>query len=237
MAAEAQRLARFVSVETGLECDIRYGRDSEGNRWYLLRPAGTPADHSFAVRTTIRWRRIIVAFEPGKFAGDLVSAMGNADATGRATFRTILQKCADRGAEVAFRVNDESCDIGREGTWPKHWTRLSLSLNSRIEPREGGDTPGFDLALPWSRLFVAAILALLPVQSEEVDAQPSVAGFAEGAASIHLSTRYERDRRNRAAAIAIWAQSVKHAGWTSAPGTGTWRTASSKSTTRHQFPF
>ena len=204
MATESEQLAHFVSTETEITCDVLDGVDSQGDPWYLLRPAGVPADHAFAVRATMRWRRIVVAFEPGKFAGDLIAAMGNADSTGRAAFRSILAECSDRGADIEFHLNDVPCDPQREETWPVHWSRVSLTLKSRINPEVREGERGFGDTLHWSRLFVAAILALLPVQPSEGEEPPPLSGFAEGAATIQQSTRYERDRRNRAAAIAIW---------------------------------
>ena len=204
MVTESQQLAQFVSSETGLACEVEEGVNAQGDSWMLLRPAGVPADHAFAVRTTTRWRRIVVAFEPGKFAGDLLAAMGNADNTGRASFRSVLAECTSRGADIDFRVNDQPCDLQREETWPARWSRMSLVLQSRIDPDVRNGEEPFDDTFNWSRLFVAAVLALLPVQPREAEEPSPVVGYAEGGATTSLSTRYERDRRNRAAAIAIW---------------------------------
>ena len=204
MAAESQQLANFVSSETGLACEVEDGVNSQGDPWYLLRPAGVPADHAFAVRATMRWRRVVVVFEPGIFAGDLLAAMGDADSTGRASFRSVLAECSVRGADIVFRVNGQPCDPQTEETWPARWSRVSLSLQSRIDPEVHDGEQPLHVTLDWSRLFVAAVLALLPVQPEEAEEQPPAVGYAEGGATTSQSTRYERDRRNRAAAIAIW---------------------------------
>ena len=204
MATESQQLADFVTSETGLACEVEEGVSAQGDPWMLLRPASVPADYAFAVRATTRWRRIVVAFEPGNFAGDLLAAMGNADSTGRASFRSVLAECSKRGADIDFRVNDRPCDPQSEDTWPPHWSRVSLVLQSRIDPEaRDGEQPIAD-TLNWSRLFVAAILALLPIEARETEEQPPMVGYVEGGATTGRSTRYERDRRNRAAAIAIW---------------------------------
>ena len=204
MATEPQQLAQFVATETGLACDVHDGIDSRGDPWYLVKPAGAPPDHAFAVRVTVRWRRIVVAFEPGRFAGDLLAAMGNADPTGRAAFRAILAECSNRGADIEFRPNDAQCDPRMEETWPAHWSRLSLTLSSRIDPEVREGERGFGDTLQWSRLFVAAVVALLPLHPADAEESSGIVGFAEGGATIQQSTRYERDPRNRAAAIAIW---------------------------------
>jgi len=204
MEIESRQLAQFVSAETGLACDVTHGVDSQGDLWYLLRPAGVHVDHAFAVRSTLRWRRIVVAFEPGKFAGDLLAAMGKADSTGRRAFQAVLAECTNHGAEIEFYVNDVQRDPQKEETWPAHWSRVSLTLKRRIDPAVRDHDAGLESVLRWSRLFVAAIIALLPLQASEAGEQPPFVGVAEGAAIIQQSTRYERDSRNRAAAIAIW---------------------------------
>ncbi len=205
MVTESQQLARLVAAETGLAWDIEDGVDTRGDPWRLLRPAGAPIDHAFAIRVTTRWRRVVITFEPGQFAGDLLAAMGNADTAGRACFQAVLAECCELGGEVQFRINDAACDPQKEERWPSHWSRVSLSLNTRTDPEVRDGDPGLDNAQRWSRLFIAAIVALLPVQPHHADeAQVPIVGFAEGGATILQSTRYERDHRNRAAAIAIW---------------------------------
>lgn len=212
MATEAQQLAQRVSSETGIVWDAEDGVNSQGDQWYLLHPADVPTDHAFAVRVTMRWRRIVVTFEPGKFAGDLLAAMGSADSTGRASFRSVLAECLNRGADIDFRVNDQACDPQREETWPARWSRMSLALQIRVDPevREGEQL--FGNTFKWSRLFVTAVLVLLPVRPEDAEEQSPMIGYVEGGATQSQSTRYERDRRNRAAAIAIWGYKCRACG-------------------------
>jgi hypothetical protein len=47
--------------------------------------------------------------------------------------------------------------------------------------------------------------APLPIQPTEAEDQSPMVGYSEGDATTSRSARYERDRRNRAAAIAIWS--------------------------------
>lgn len=202
--AEAEKLARFVSNEAGLPLEVQSGRDAGGDPWYVLRPVGATADHGFGVRITMGWRRITIAFEPGRWAGELLAVMGNADAAGRAAFQAILSECLRRGADIEFRVNDQVSDPGEDGTWDQQWSRLSLSLTSPTDPEVHGADPGIGAAFEWSPLFVAAVVALLPLESHEANDGQAASGFAEGASRVQRSVRYERDRRNRAAAIALF---------------------------------
>lgn len=202
--AEAEQLARLVSNESGLPLDARSGHDAGGDPWYLLRPVGATADHAFDVRVTMGWRRINIVFEPGRWASELLTAMGNTDPAGRAAFQAILSECSRRGAVIDFRVNDQSSDAADDETWSQQWSRLSLSLTSPTDPEVHGADPGVGAAFEWSPLFVAAIVALLPLESHEAEEQQAERGFAEGASSVQRSVRYERDRRNRATAIALF---------------------------------
>ena len=212
MDSEPRHLALHVLKETGLACDVSHGVDQRRNHWYTLRPSGHPADHAFAIRTTLQWRSVIIDFEPGKFAGELVSAMGATDDIGRSAFRAILGECSSRGATLHFHVNGSPVYPDKGMDWPAHWKQVSISLRSRLEPGADGNGPDFDTAVAWTGRFAAAILALLPVHDDDYGELPGASGYEEGGASIQRVTRYERDRRNRAAAIAIWGSHCQACG-------------------------
>jgi 5-methylcytosine-specific restriction protein A len=73
---------------------------------------------------------------------------------------------------------------------------------------DGGQADSDRLLALWTGRAAAAVLALLPLESEtgHGEAEPEtleVTGLPEGARTRIEVNRYERDRRNRAAAIAI----------------------------------
>ena len=198
------RLAGMVSEETGLAFDATTGVDADRQRWYLLRPRGVPEDHSFGIRTTIEWKRLRVAFEPGKFAAELLARMSDADASGRAVFMAILRECAIHGAHVELRVDDVPLRYESSEVWSRSWRRFSLIL--KIGPlelmTEHGEGDAGNLFL-WTGRLAAAIVAILPLEKNEVTDEDELHGYPEGAMQSAWVNRYERDRRNRAAAIAI----------------------------------
>ena len=202
---DVQRLCKLVSAEAGLVCEGIHGVDDGGQAWCLLQPADQPTDHAFAIRTTIEWRRTRISFEPGQFAADLLAEMGRVDATGRSAFRSIVRQCLREKASIEFRVNGESCDPEDTESWPSQWSRLALSLTARLSP-VGDDESSLDInaAFRWTGRFAAAVVTLLPVDNGGDDHVLDGGGYAEGAASLQRSTRYERDPRNRAAAITYW---------------------------------
>lgn len=213
MWLDPRRLERLVSGETSLRFEVSAGQDDGGKPWYLLRPAGVPSDHSFGIRSTHGWRRLQVAFEPGKFAGDLLGYMGSCDETGRVAFSAILKDCEQRGAKITLRVNDQAFQVGDDRIWEQPWSRVALTL-SKGQVELGAEDGPSDLEIigEWTCRFAAAVAATLPVGEEQGANEPFAEGLPEGAQTIVRINRYERDRRNRAAAIAIHGSACKACG-------------------------
>ena len=208
MWLEPQHLGKVITAETGLAFEGHTGLDAEGQRWYLLRPRGLPVDYTFAIRTTLGWRRLRIAFEPGKFAGELLSDMGHADETGRAAFRAVLTDCLNLGAQIDLHVNGTPMRFEEEDVWAHSWRRFALSINKgQLELGAEDGEPDADIICRWSGRFAAAIVAILPFEEESEAADPDVAGYPEGALTSVKANRYERDRRNRAAAVSIHGSS------------------------------
>lgn len=207
MSPDPRSLAERVSAETGLEFIGTEGRDASGNRWLEICPAGHPSTQTFTLRTVVGWRRIDVYFRPGSFAGELMMAMGSADETARQTFSSILNVCQNEGAEVALSVNGNTCDPDESTIWTKPWRSLEFSIRRGMLPINQGDTDADTRQIElWLSRAAAAIVALLPLQGEDqgqAETTTEVSGLPEGAKIRVEVNRYERDRRNRAAALAI----------------------------------
>jgi 5-methylcytosine-specific restriction protein A len=212
MSPDPRSLAERISAETGLEFSGREGRDGDGTRWLELQPAGYPPGQTFTLRTLVGWRRLDVHFQPGNFAGDLMRAMGSADETGRRTFRTVLDVCRDADAEIALNINGKSCLPDDTAIWETEWRSFGLDVRKGMLAINDGDTAEDMRQIElWTSRVAAAVLALLPleVEDEGLEASPEVFGLPEGAKVRMETNRYERDRRNRAAALAIHGYSCK----------------------------
>lgn len=212
MSPDPRSLAERISAETGLEFSGREGRDSDGTRWLELQPAGYPPGQTFTLHTLIGWRRLDVHFQPGNFAGDLMSAMGSADETGRRTFRTILDVCREADAEVALTINGASCLPDDSAIWETRWRSFGLGVRKgMLAINEGNIEEDMRQIELWTSRVAAAVLALLPleVEDEGLEVSLEVIGLPEGAKVLVETNRYERDRRNRAAALAIHGYSCK----------------------------
>ena len=126
---EPELLEKVILGKTGLEFEAETGVDSEGQRWYLLRPRGLTADHTFGIRTTLGWRRLRMDFEPGKFAGSLLVDMSKADADGRSAFLAVLHDCRRLGSQINLEINGVPVPFDSEVVWAQTWNRLVLSIN------------------------------------------------------------------------------------------------------------
>lgn len=212
MSPDPRSLAERISAETGLDFSGREGRDGDGTRWLELQPAGYPPGQTFTLRTLVGWRRLDVHFQPGNFAGDLMRAMGSADETGRRTFRTVLDVCRDADAEIVLSINGKSCLPDDSAIWESEWRSFGLDVRKGMLAINDGDIAEDMRQIElWTSRVAAAVLALLPVEIDDVglEASPEIFGLPEGAKIRVEANRYERDRRNRAAALAIHGYSCK----------------------------
>ena len=210
---EPQQLGKVITEETGLEFEVSTGVDSEGQRWYLLRPHGLLADHTFGIRTTLGWRRIRIDFEPGKFAGSLLSDMGKVDADGRSVFHAVLADCHRLGSRIDFRINGVVFPYDSKEVWTQTWNRLNLSIDKgQLELGVDESESDTQIICSWTGRFAASVVALLPTEELGENVDPEVIGYPEGAVISVQTNRYERDRRNRAAAFAIHGTTCKGCG-------------------------
>ena len=209
MKLDLQHLAQRISTETGLTFHV----DMVVGRAYLLRPAEVSKDHAFSIRVNPDWRRLHISFEPGKFAGDLLSKMGQVDQAGRMAFQTILENCVVLGSEIDFRVNDIPSAVNAEEIWKQRWNRMSLTLSKgQLDFDTGNNAADQEIVCRWTGRFAAAVVAILPVQQDKQLHVDSLQHYPEGAVSTVRVNRYERDRRNRAAAISIHGVECKACG-------------------------
>lgn len=208
MLLKASNLASRVSEETGLNFSGIDRRHADGTQSYELRPTDHQPAHTFTLQTVVRWRSIEVVFKPGRFAAELVEAMGQSEQTCRSVFASVLDRCREKDAQVTLTLNNRERDFDDPAIWNVPWQNAQLTLRKGMLPINDGDVVAdAELIGSWVALMAAAVLALLPLETNEaadlVYPAEAVVGLPEGAKSSIVVNRYERDRRNRAAALAI----------------------------------
>lgn len=200
---DPRELAEVVTTETGLAFTGSSGSSGGTSYWYELVPSGYSASATFKIHVEIGWRRINSSFKLGNFAGDLLQAIRHVDNGGRKVFLSVLNACREDGADVVLRLNGALRDYWDEEVWSDAWRTFDFSVNKGMLPINMGDVlVDRQYISHWACRIAAASLALLPVEEDQVDS-PEMSGFPEGGRLQIEVNRYERDRRNRAAAIAI----------------------------------
>lgn len=199
----SDHIAHFISSETGLEFLSTSGSSSAGLLWYELVPADIHPNQSFVIRTEVHWRRIEVYFRLGRFAVDLLKSMNSADEVKRALFVSILSKCHDTDAKIEVIVNENRFTFDDDCIWTQSWSSFRFCVSKgMLSINEGNDQNDIRIVEEWTLLVVAAVITLLPLSMESVEEEDPL-GFPDGALSRVVRNRYERDRRNRVAALAI----------------------------------
>lgn len=213
MAIEAPVLAARISRETGLPFSGKKISRAGNVNTYVLSPQGHPESQTFQLVAHLGWRSVEVVFEQGAFSADLIGAMGRADDSGQQVFRAVIEAVIADGATVIIKVNDVRHEIIDAPIWEHPWRTFffsfrkgQIAFGEKLAPLED------DVLLQWASRAAAAVVALLPLE-------PSVAGesaddpaLPEGALQRVEVNRYERDRRNRAAALAIHGFACKACG-------------------------
>ncbi|TPI25113.1 HNH endonuclease [Mesorhizobium sp. B3-1-6] len=213
MLLDPVTLAGRISGEAGLQLSSEGGADEDRHQWIALRPAEHDPAHTFEIRISILWRRLKIEFLPGKFARPLLAEMAKADEDGRAAFSSIVRDLALRGASFEWQVDGVSIPFDAPDIWGRDWSRMRLQLNrGNLELGIDEGRSDFEIVSEWTQRFVAAIVALLPLEAVQTESNELPLGFPEGAAAPMLVNRYERDRRNRAAALAIHGTRCKACG-------------------------
>lgn len=207
-------IARHVSDETGLHFEGRQGRTPRGHNWIELTPAQHRPAETFTIRTAIGWRSLDVRFQLGSFAADLLAHISRPDETGRALFSAILEECANDNAVVDLQINGETHDFHDLAIWSLAWERVELHVRRGMLPVNAGDSAEDErIVRVWTSRMAAAVLAILPLENvAEAAVEWDIGGYPEGAVLRVEVNRYERDRRNRAAAIAIHGYVCKACG-------------------------
>jgi len=210
---EPEYLAQTITGQTGLEFEAETGVNADGEQWYVLRPRGLLSDYTFGIRTTLQWRRLRIDFEPGKFAASLLEDMGNAEAEGRSAFLAVLADSRRHGSQVDLEINGVRFEFDDENVWSQSWNRLLFSMNKgQLELGTDEGEPDAQIVCRWTIRFSAAVVAILPTEEVIENKEPEVIGYPEGSVVTVKANRYERDKRNRAAAIAIHGTACKGCG-------------------------
>jgi 5-methylcytosine-specific restriction protein A len=202
MLPDPQQFARLVTAETGLALEgtrVRHGQQEE----IELVPADHKVSQTFRIGSRLGWRSVEVNFEPGAYAGDLLLAMREAPLEGRKICESVLTASIADGAEIRLTLDGVPHSFPDVDLWNAKWKTFSAQLSrGQLDVNTGDARADMQHLVKWTGRLAAALFALMPLQAEE-EPDGQLAGYPEGAKTTVTVNRYERDRRNRAAALAI----------------------------------
>jgi 5-methylcytosine-specific restriction enzyme A len=201
---DRELLAEQLTTHFGISLESRPLPSSGSYPSFELVPCDVMPADAFRLVVRLAWRSLDMQFEPGSFAGELVSQMGLAGPERADRFVRLAAKCAAEKGKVSLRINGQAASAEAPDTWPKEWRRVEIALSKspatvNTESAEANDAE----LLLWTRRFAGLVFALVPVEetSEATLANPE--GLPEGAVLRVEVNRYERSRINRAACIEI----------------------------------
>ena len=116
-----QAINRLIDVVTE---GLRHGHF----RCAITSAIGKNNKRDLVIDVGIEWRRIELSFVLGKFAGPLLQALSEVDASGRAVFRSVLSDCEGQGAKVILKLNGTEYRYDYESIWEATWRRFSFQL-------------------------------------------------------------------------------------------------------------
>jgi 5-methylcytosine-specific restriction protein A len=211
MLPDPQQFARLVTAETGLPLEGSRGRHGQQEQIELI-PADHKVSQTFRISSRLGWRSVEVDFEPGAYAGDLLSAMREASLEAQKICEGVLAASIADGAEIRLTIDGVPHTYPKVDLWNAKWSTFSAQLaRGQLDINSGDPRADMQELVKWTSRLAVALFALMPVQAEE-EPDTQVSGYPEGAKTTVSVNRYERDRRNRAAALAIHGYRCKGCG-------------------------
>lgn len=157
--------------------------------------------------------RMNMAFEPQKYAIQMVREMGNAEQNKKTLFCEYANRLSEEGAKLFLRVNDAPIDISNCENWPTEWVKVSLGISVIPIIFDKNDRPNYLATISkWLPLMMGLSLSLLRVEKLDVTST-QVEGKMEGRQFEVTTTRYERNPINRTLCLATYGYSCKVCGF------------------------
>ena len=208
-----ESIASRFTEHYGLQLIGSLGKEADGYEYVEFLPAEVHRNESFRIRITIGWRSLDGEFVPGAYAAPIIREMGLASLEKKSVFSGLIGRLREDNATIQMTVNRKPVDPLEPSEWPAQWNSLSIAFRKSplaVNTEDTSDTE--NAVLQWGGRFLAAILALAPLEEIETEEHSNPEGLPEGAKIRVEVNRYERSRFNRAACIEILGDSCKACG-------------------------
>lgn len=168
----------------------------------LVRLADLKEPHGFSIRIKFSWKSLGISFVPDSFSGDLIRDMGQSKKTARIVSSSFAGALNQYGSSLDVQVNGDKINLADIDSWPVDWTTLVLNYNQvGVEPDLDQIFDGGSVVLQQCLNYLGVIVPLLPIEKGSYEVP--LEGLPEGLLFREETNRYERNRLNREACIAI----------------------------------
>ena len=203
-------LTETLSAELGLEIFVVEDKETP-SRPYSFRFAGLDRGKSFSLEVSRSWKTTQVNFQADSFAGELLLFIREQVKSREAQLISLIDSNQNSYSSIQFLVDGVSLRGNVEEKNEDNSLRFEVGVLTSDSSIEYGILNKQEESL--CRFAITLFASILPVKKIAFRSADEVLGFPEGAVSQVLVNKYERDPKNRSAAIAIHGKSCLACGF------------------------
>lgn len=211
MKNKMQKLEGLLQQRFGFEflCEVRT-EDAYPVVW--VRISDLKAPHGFGIKVQLSWKSLAIRFVQDSFSKPLVQDMGGADIAKRTVSASFAMALAQYGGTLKFIINGTEINSQNLQCWSEGWTTLVLNYDRLgVDPDLDQFLDGHSEIFQQFVDYLGVVVSLLPVEKDSYE-EP-LEGLPEGMLVREEVNRYERNRLNREACIAINGTTCKACGF------------------------
>lgn len=209
MLTSLSNLLDKISPELGLE--ILAIETGVPNSPYEIRFAELDKDKSFALKLSRSWKTTQVTLVFDSFAGEMITYLCSQLISRRSQVEKLIEQNLGKYSSFLLEIDGKPFFVNSLDPNLQHEFKFEVeALTAESSIQFGLLSTQEESLIKFSLSFISELLPRVETGYRSPD---EVVGFPEGASSQVLVNRYERDPRNRKAAIAIHGESCMACGF------------------------
>jgi len=203
-------LTEILSADLGVEIFAVENKENPSNP-YSFRFGGLDRGKSFGLEVSRSWKTTQVNFQADSFAGEFLIFIREQVKSREAQLISLIDSNQDAFSSIQFLVDGVSLRGSVEEMNEVNSLRFEVGVLTSESSIEYGILNEQEENL--CRFAITLFASILPVKTIAFRNADEVLGFPEGSVSKVLVNKYERDPKNRSAAIAIHGKSCLACGF------------------------
>ncbi|HWQ96707.1 MAG TPA: HNH endonuclease [Negativicutes bacterium] len=179
------------------------GGIQNGEPWFAIGPENASQE---LFRLSVFFKnatRVIIDFEPEKYAAPLIMDMAKASLEQKLLFKEYSDMLQiQKLARVDLFINKIKYEPSCPASWPAEWTGLSCRITRSPVTSDDEKFDLVDLTIEWVSNALGMFLSLMHIVPIDNDIPEKTTGYTEGKEYITTSKRYERNPLNRQLCVA-----------------------------------